>query len=291
MTDEAWFGVAVVGLLVAIALGFRRWGGIEGAGTVTKFILISTALGGLIGAPFWWFDLPASFAWDLPPVGSRMLAVAALAFGVAGVVTLERPSIARMRLYFTLIALYLIPLALAVVFLHLDRFDFTKPVTYGFFAVVIVLSVGALATIFGGAGRGSEPAAAPSAPISAWLLAAGAVLGIWGVALFATPTAAFPLVFNWPADPLTSRLIAAMLITLAAAFLMARSDASLARVSLVFGGVYGIGVLAACLMNISAGKPVPPLYAGALGLVGVVSFALYLLAGGVQPATRARATG
>lgn len=291
MTDEALFGAAVVGLLVAIALGFRRWGGISEVGPASKFILISTALGGLIGACFWWFDLPASFAWDLPPVGSRMLAVAALAFGVAGLLVLERPSVARIRLYFTLIALYLIPLALAVVLLHLDRFDFTKPVTYGFFSVVIVLSIGALANLLGAAQRGPDAVTPPDAATSAWLLIAGCLLGVWGVALFATPAAAFPLVFNWPTDPLTSRLIAAMLVTLAAAFLLSRANASLARVSLAFGGVYGIGVLAACLMNISAGKPVPPLYAGVLGLVGVVSLALSLRTASTEPATRTRVTG
>src|SRR6187397_2408676 len=111
MSDSTWFAIAVVLLLACLTAGFQRWGkrdlGPTGEGPLAKFVLISTAIGGLLGAPFWWLDLPPSFAWDLPPVASRMLAAAALAFGLAGIVVLERPSEARTRLYLTLIAVYL----------------------------------------------------------------------------------------------------------------------------------------------------------------------------------------
>ena len=96
MSDGAWFVIAVALLLVCLAAGFRRWGrrdlGPTGESPIAKFVLISTAIGGLLGAPFWWLDLQPSFAWDLPPVASRMLAAAAFAFGLAGIVVLERPS-------------------------------------------------------------------------------------------------------------------------------------------------------------------------------------------------------
>ncbi|MFI0845420.1 hypothetical protein [Mesorhizobium sp. IMUNJ 23232] len=282
MSDAALFAIAVILLLIALTLGFRRWGGADlgpsGSGAVARFVLVSTAVGGIVGAPFWWLDLTPSFAWDLPPVASRMLAAAAFAFGLAGIVVLDRPSEARTRLYLTLIPIYLVPLAVAVVLLHLDRFDFTAPVTYGFFAVVVVLSVGSLLTLSRSAGSGSG--GAPSGPISAWLLIAGIVLGIWGLALFAAPSTNYPLVFNWAKDPLSSRLIAAMLFTIAAAFLLSRGDAGRARLSLVFAGAYGAGVVAACLMNKAAGLPMPPLYAGGFAVLTVVSLLLLLVTDG-----------
>ncbi|MBX3570076.1 MAG: hypothetical protein KF914_18580 [Rhizobiaceae bacterium] len=278
MADGYWFGLAVVILLVALALGFRRWGrrdlGPSGETLLARFVLISTAIGGLLGAPFWWFDLPPSFAWDLPPVASRMLAAAAAAFGVAGVLMLERPSEGRTRLYLLLIVIYLLPLALVAVGLHFDRFDFSMPVTYGFFAVVVVLTIGSLRTLL--AGSPSEDGRAVPGFASAWLLAGGLVTGAWGLALFATPSRPdFPLVFNWAQDPLTSRLIAAMLITIAAAFLLSRADLGRARLALVFAAIYGAGVVAACAVSALYAKPVPPLYTAGFAIVAVASLAAF----------------
>jgi hypothetical protein len=288
MSDAGLFAIAVVLLLACLAAGFHRWGRVDlgpsGSGAVARFVLVSTAIGGILGAPFWWLDLTPSFAWDLPPVASRMLAAAAFAFGLAGIVVLERPSEARTRLYLTLIPIYLVPLAVAVVLLHLDRFDFTAPVTYGFFAVVVILSVGSLLTLSRSAGSGSGDA--PSGPISAWLLIAGIVLAVWGLALFAAPSTNYPLVFNWAKDPLSSRLIAAMLFTIAAAFMLSRSDLGRARLSLVFAGAYGVGVVAACLMNKLTGLPMPPLYAGGFAVVAVGSLLLLMTDGGRAPRAR-----
>lgn len=283
MSDAGWFAVAVVLLLACLAAGLRYWGsrdlGPAGAGWVAKFVLISTTIGGLLGAPFWWLDLPPSFAWDLPPVASRMLAAAAFAFGVTGLMMLQRPSPARTRLYLILIVAYLVPLALVAVLFHLDRFDFAIPVTYGFFSVVVILSVGALLALSRPAGAAS-PGTPPSATVAVWLYVGGILLGLWGIALFLVPTTTFPLVFNWAKDPLSSRLIAAMLFTIATALLLSRHDAGRARLALVFAGTYGVGVVAACLMNAAANLPVPPLYASGFALVAVVS--LLLLAADVR---------
>ncbi len=292
MTEAAWFALAVVMLLVALAIGFVRWGrrdaGASGNGLLAKFVLVSTTVGGLLGAPFWWFDLPPSFAWDLPPVASRMLAAAAFAFGITGVIALERPSNGRTRLYLTLIAVYLIPLALAVLALHLDRFDFAAPVTYGFFAVVIILSLGSVMLLMRGAT--GQAAVAPSPLVSAWLLVAGIALGLWGLALFAAPaTPDYPLVFNWAQDPLSSRLIAAMLVGVATAFLTSRTDDGKARLALWFAAVYGIGVVAACGISAVYAKPVPPLYTAAFGVVAIISLGLLALRSPVRAHGRAAA--
>jgi hypothetical protein len=279
MTEDLWFGVAVIVLLAAMAAAFARWGREPGEGRgspVGRFVLIATAVGGLIGTPFWWLDLPPSFAWDLPPLASRMLGVAALAFGVTGIAVLEHPSAARERLFYMLILVYLVPLALAAVTLHLDRFDFARPVTYGFFAVVIVLCVGSALELSRGKDAGLVQFA-PGGTVRGWLLVAGLTLAVWGAALFLVPTAPYPLVFNWPQDELSSRLIAAMLMTVAVAFFLSRHDAGLARLALLFAGVYGIGVVAAGMMNAAGGKPMPLLYVTGFGIVGLVS--LGLLAG------------
>lgn len=274
MTDGYWFGLAVVVLLVALGLAFMRWGrrdlGPSGEGHVARFVLISTAIGGLLGAPFWWLDLPPSFAWDLPPVASRMLAAAAAAFGIAGILMLERPSEARTRLYLLLIVIYLVPLGLVAVGLHFDRFDLALPVTYGFFAVVIVLCVGGLRTLLRGYSLTDPDPISGFA--SAWMLAAALVLGLWGAVLFVAPqTQGFPLIFNWQQDPLSSRLIAAMLITIAASFFLSRSNGSRARLALVFASAYGIGVVAACAASALYAKPVPPLYTGGFAVVALCS--------------------
>jgi hypothetical protein len=278
MSDSLWFAIAVVLLLGCLAAGWRRWGerdlGLTGEGSLAKFVIISTTVGGLLGAPFWWLDLPASFAWDLPPVASRMLAAAAFAFGLAGLVVLERPRETLTRLYLALIAVYLVPLAIAVVALHLDRLNFLAPVTYGFFAVVIVLSAGSLMLLSRRAGNVAP--VLPRAPVRLWLLVAGSALMVWGIALFAAPATSYPLIFNWAKDPLSSRLIAAMLVTVGAAFLLSRRDAARSTLALVFAGAYGVGVSGACLANAAAGLPVPPLYSSAFVLIAVVS--LFLLA-------------
>ena len=115
------------------------------------------------------------------------------------------------------------------------------------------------------------------ATVRGWLLCAGLALAIWGAALFVVPTAPYRLVFNWPQDALSSRLIAAMLMTIAIAFFLSRRDAGLARLALLFAGVYGVGVVAAGPMNAVGGNPIPLLYVGGFAIIGLVS--LGLLAG------------
>lgn len=63
-----------------VVWGYRRWVAphtlldLQGKGLVMLIVL--TFMGGLIGSPFWWLDVAQSFAWDLPPLASRMLAAA-----------------------------------------------------------------------------------------------------------------------------------------------------------------------------------------------------------------------
>jgi hypothetical protein len=275
-----WFYVGAAAFLTALTLAWRRWwNSLSEIDPAARFTLIATTVGALIGAPFWWADADASFAWNLPPLASRMLGAAATAFAVAGLYALERPTPARAWLHALFTAVYLVPLAAAIILLHLDRFDFVAPVTWGFFAAVGVLCITSL--------TGLRPATAAKIPAPrterGWLFMAGWVLGAWGLALFAVPDTAWPPVFNWTADPLTSRLIASMLLTLAVVFFAASRDAALLTQAHLLGATYGIGVAMAIGVNLVRGLPWPPLYLAAFGLLGVVSLA-FLLAGRSRPA-------
>lgn len=263
-------------LAVTLVFASRRWRAFPQAvdpGPLARAVVILATTGGLLGAPFWWLDLPASFAWDLPLLASRMLAAAALAFGIAGVCVLERPSIARFRLMLLLLCVYLLPLAIAILSLHLDRLNAGMPITYGFFAAVSLVGGGAALALFGSRWPQGGSLVAPPAVWRGCLRVAGVLLLLWGTALFIAPATPLALMFPWPGDPLTSRLIASMILSLGVAMLAAARDATLLPVVLVFAAVYGCGVFAACVVNALGGRPVPLLYAAALGLLGVASLA------------------
>jgi hypothetical protein len=275
-----WFFIAAAVFMAALWLAWRRWwNALTDIAPPARLTLIVTTIGAAIGAPFWWADADASFAWNLPPLASRMLGAAAVAFAVAGLYALERPKPARASLHSLFTAVYLAPLAGAIILLHLDRFDFAAPITWGFFAAVAVLCITSVA--------GLRWTTAPRTPMRRaerlWLLAAGALLGVWGLALFAAPDTAWPPVFNWAADPLTSRLIASMLLTLAVVFLAASRDAALLPQAHLLGSTYGIGVVVAIGINVARGLPWPPLYLAAFGLLGAVC-AIALLASRGRPA-------
>lgn len=281
MGDAIAFVIGGGLLIAAIWLAAKRWPGerfsAAGLRPHHRVALIVLAMGGLLGTPFWWLDLPPSFAWDLPPLASRLLAAAAFAFGLVGVMVLERPSQARARLMFAAASIYLVPLALAILLLHLDRFDPARPVTYGFFGLVVPLASACVVGWMQLSGRQAEASTPPAGAVRWWMLAMVVVFGLWGALLFLAPSVAIPAVFLWAADPLTSRLIASMLLTIATVSFMAGRDARLAAPALLFAGIYGAGVVAAALMQAVNAKPVPLFYALVLGSAGAVSLILLLL--------------
>jgi hypothetical protein len=64
--------------------------------------------------------------------------------------------------------------------------------------------------------------------------------------MFHYPQGPVPSIWVWPHDPLTSRLIATMLLTLAAAGLTGLQSAARARMSLWMFVSYGFGGALAC---------------------------------------------
>ena len=276
MSDSGWFAVGALLLLLALAAGWRRWWQPSSRSphrNLATAVVILASIGALVGAPFWWFDLPASFAWDLTPVASRLLAAAAFAFAVTGILALERPGIAGIELVATLTAVYLTPLVAAVLVLHLDRFDPAAPITWGFFAAAVGLAGAALLALRGRAGPGKGEDVDPQ--VSAAMLLAGLVFGIWGMAMFAYPAAPLPAVFPWARDPLTARLIAVMLLSLATALLLGRKQRPQAEIALAFCASYGLGVICGWAVTRLGGATFPPLYAAALAGLGVLSAALW----------------
>jgi hypothetical protein len=248
---------------------------VRGRGMV--LLTIVTLVGGLVGSTGWWLDDPRAFSWDLPPVASRMLASAGWAFGVVTLAALQRPDTRRMRLVMLMLVVYLVPLLVVAPLFHLDRFDWTAPITYGFFALVIVMSVAAIWYLFDTPVLAADGPAAPGPPprpVSACLGLVAVVTALWGLALFVTDDGPSALVWAWPGDLLTSRLIAVMLFTIATGAAYALLFADLSRAMLGAIAVYGFGVTLANLWNVFAGKPINPSYVVVFGLMFLVSVAL-----------------
>jgi hypothetical protein len=271
--------LAVLGI---VAWGYGRWirhreVGIQGKGML--LLTIVTLVGGLVGSTGWWIDDPRAFSWDLPPVASRMLASAGWAFGVATIAALQRPVPRRMRLVMLMLAVYLAPLLVTILLFHLGRFDSAAPITYGFFAIVLSMTAAALWYLF------QQPVIVPDEPadslpptplVGTWLVLVAAVTALWGLALFITDNGPSSLIWAWPGDLLTSRLIAVMLLTIAVGAVYALRYADVSRVMLGVIAVYGFGVTLANVWNILVSTPVNPSYVVAFGIMFLVSATLLI---------------
>ena len=278
-------GLLVQFLGLFALLGFAAWGyrhwisprqvGIQGKGML--LLVVVTLVGGLLGSTGWWIDDPRSFSWDLPPLASRMLASAGWAFGVAALAALRRPVPRRTRLVMLMLAVYLAPLLLTAPLFHLDRFDPAAPITYVFFALVLTMTVGAIWYLF------EQPVIVPNGPadsqastalVGSWLGLVAAVCALWGLALFVTDNGPSALIWVWPGDLLTSRLIAVMLLTIAVGAVYALRYADVSKVMLGVIAVYGFGVMLANIWNILANMPVSLSYVVAFGVMFLVSASL-----------------
>lgn len=252
--DVAILALAILGLGAFEVVGRRIWlDPIDPVpsrdGRWMSMLVILTFAGGAVGSFSWWFDVAGSFAWDLPALAGRMLGSAGWSFAFAAFLALQRPTYLRMRLVMLMLLVYLAPLAVVILLLHLDRLDFTAPITYPFLVVVALLS--------GGAGwflwrrshvlpSALEPHdAPPPSTLRAWLLVVAAITAAWSVALAITDDGPVREIWAWPGDPLSSRLIAAMLITVATCSAWASRHADPARVMTGVGAIYGLGLLIA----------------------------------------------
>lgn len=276
--------VALGILLVSITCGYVLWvkpleATLEVKAKACLLFILLTFFGALWGFAPWWLDDESSFAWNLPPLASRMLGAAALAFVVGGLFTLFRPTHARLRVMLLMIGAYMLPLAVAIIAFHLDRFDFGEPVVWGFFPLVVIMCTAVVYFL-----AETPLVVVDSAVLDAgihpvvriWLLSVGVLTLVWGLALFVTDDGFSSEIWAWPGDLLSSRLIAVMLLTLAAVAFGTMYYKAATTMTLAVIAIYGLAGAVANLWQEFLDKPVKQDYVIALGVVGIVSAALLL---------------
>lgn len=277
MTVILWQMVGMGLLLGSMALGQRLWRNRldhipDRPERLAAILLTATLAGGFWGALAWWPNYPFAFAWPLPPFAAKMLAAAGWSFALASALALWRPFPAHLRMVLAMLWVYLAPLTLAILTLHLARFDAGQPVTWAFFAIVTLLLAVASHALW--RLPVPPPPPVPKAPVSLWLI--GLVAGIWGLALFFWPKGPSLVIWPWQGDPLTTRLIASMFLSVATAALLALRDSRLTDTALCTTFAYGAGVVLAGWVQSMASQPDPD-----RGYAGGAAPLSYLLVWGV----------
>ncbi len=251
--------------------------------TLAAIVLLGTLAGGFWGAFAWWQNLPFAFSWQLPGLAARMLAAAGWSFALASALALWRPYPAHLRLVLLMLWVYLAPLTLAILTQHLDRFDFAREVTVAFFVIVVFLLVASSFALLALPRNDPDPGLRPNA-LSSWTLwLIGGVAGLWAVALFLKPDGPWLLIWPWPSDPLTTRLIASMFLTISVGAIAARPNHQLGRTVFWTTMAYASGVVIAGFAHVMTAEPSPMGYSvvalpksymivwGALGTMAAVA--------------------
>lgn len=279
MSDLFFQILALFGLVTSVAIGYRRWVAPHRS-TLTRSalglltLLVLTFMGGLLGGLFWWFDAPQSFAWDLPPLAARMLAVAGWTFAVLTAQVLERPTLPQVRLALILLNIYLAPLVAAALIFHRSRLDFAAPITYGFLLIAGGMTLAGLWYLIRPPAlqpAGVAEVEPPARVWRIWLGLAALVLAAWGLALFITDSGPLAPIWVWPGDLLTSRLIAVMLWAMAAGAFFAQRYTDTTRLMLSALVTYGLGVTVANAWSALVGKPIQLAYLAGFGVMGLIS--------------------
>lgn len=282
MPDLANQILALIFLMCGVAFGYQRWlkprlSTLDKQGRGLVMLIIVTLAGGFIGSPFWWFDFPQSFSWDLPPLASRMLAVAGWSFAVMCFLVLEKLSARRVQLALLTLETYLPPLVMAILIFHLDRFDFTAPLTYGFFLIAAGMTAIGFYFLCWQPVITPTDLGEPTTPlIKSWFGLSAILMGAWGIALFSTDNGPSSLIWVWTGDLLTSRLIASMLLTMAIGSAYATRHGDAVTPMLGMSLTYGFGVALANLWSVLADKPIQFSYLIIFGIVGFGSTVLLL---------------
>jgi hypothetical protein len=282
--------VGLAMLFGGIAIGYRYW--INPYGNTIDFqaksfllLTVMTFIGGFIGAPAWWSDDSRAFAWDLPPLATRMLGSAAITFALATFLALQHPTYRAMRLVMLMLFVYLAPLTIVIVLFHMEYFDWDAPITPTFFIIVLTLVIGSTWYLFKQPTiiPDDENSQLPPSPlVQGWLGIVAALTGLWGLALFITDKGASDLIWVWPGDILSSRLIGVMLLTITTMALYALRSRQVAEITLASTALYGLGLAVASIWNTLADKPIKTSYVVVFGIIFIISTALLVLTRGVQ---------
>ena len=98
------------------------------------------------------------------------------------------------------------------------------------------------------------------------------ISGLWGLALFVTDQGGNPLIWVWPGDLLTSRLIGVMLLAIAAGALYCRRFRDPAHVMLAILSVYSLGLALSSMWNAFMGLPIRLAYLVVFGILGLLAY-------------------
>jgi hypothetical protein len=257
MSGPFWQYTAFVILIVGMFVGNRILAKRERTPSAARAerVVLLTMLGGFLGAPFWWSGDPDAFAWTLAPLAGRFLGAAGIAFGVACFMVLRKPDTRQYRLVGWMLAAYMAPLAVAIVLFHGNGLDMSKTASWGFVLIVTVLLIGSAWLLVT---QKEMVADHPPSVFSEWVLTKiGTIAGLWGAALYVWPDGPASSVWLWAKDPLTSRLIASMFMTIAIATLIGHGHARSAEIVLATTVVYASGICLGVAASFIAGKPVP----------------------------------
>jgi hypothetical protein len=209
-----------------------------------------------------------------------MLAAAGWSFVVVSYLALRRPSHRRLRLVLLLLFVYLFPLTIAILLFHLDRFDFSAPITYAFFAIVVLMDIATAWYLL------RQPTILPEQPqdreptgriVRLWMIFTAVLIGFWGLALIITNSGPIAVIWVWSYDLLSSRLIGVMLLAIATGLLYSFRFRDVAQVMLVTLVTYGVGLAAASLWNVIIGKSFPTSYFVVFSGVSLISLLLLIV--------------
>jgi hypothetical protein len=246
---------------------------------VLRLITVLVALILVIGSSL--FFLPALAAprwpWELSPFTARFLG--AIYFGelVGAALFVAVPRWAPGRITIAE-AVTFTAVVTVVSFLHLDQFDFSRVQGWGWFVIYIVPMLALAYYLW--RYRNLPPAdASPVPPLwRAYLLAQGAVLGLYAIALFLAPEP-FSAFWPWRIDAFHGQMYSAIFLTGAvASFLLAKAAPEMellaqGLIQLVIGlfAILGLIIVDASRNQVNWSAPGTWLWVGA--------FAVFFLAG------------
>jgi hypothetical protein len=284
--------LVTAGLGLGYRLWIRPWPGLGLQAQAVLGLILLSLLGGLFGAPAWWVDDEGAFSWDLPPLASRMLAAAGISFVVASLFALTNPTRERLQLHLVMLATYLAPLVWATLLFHIDRFDFDRTIVWAFFGIAGTMTVACIWFLVRTPNvlAVEPPRIETTAITQGWLTMASVVTLAWGILLFATDdggelfgdalpfvtdTGISRLIWVWPGDLLSSRLIGVMLLAIGASAGYRRHSADAARMMLGTIATYGLLVAAANLWGLTLAAPVREGYVIVFTILGLGSAGIY----------------
>jgi hypothetical protein len=224
---------------------------LRGVPFLVRALTLALLIGGLSGGVANFLLMPGYWPWEMPALAHRFLAAAAAAYVVGSTITLTRARWNAHELLLATVIIYGIPLVAAIL-MQPEVIDWRRPIAWAF--IIIVTSALIISIVYAWLNRDHAQAEVvhPLSPaLRAFFLILGGLAAIVGLLVFVVPAHAG---FVWPWatlkawKALDSRLVAAMLLTIAGGMFLVRwrNDREMADVLLpmlwTYAAVAGIGV-------------------------------------------------